>query len=187
MYFDYRMLPYYPNLYTYTRFYENFYLRNGKNNSIYSAIAIIKGGPLAPNIRGMVYFKALPNGTDIYVNVTGLPEYKPAENDNPPVGPFGFHLHEEGCCQIGDPKNPFTCAKGHFNPTNQPHGNHAGDFPVLFSNDGLAKMSFFTDKFEVSQIIGKAVIIHENPDDYRSQPTGNAGRRLACGIVESCW
>lgn len=64
-----------------------------------------------------------------------------------------------------------------------PHGNHAGDFPVLFSNNGRAFMCFFTDRFRVRDIVGKAVIIHQNPDDYRSQPSGNAGKRLACGVI----
>ena len=48
-------------------------------------------------------------------------------------------------------------------------------------------MSFFTNKFRVEEVVGKAVIIHENPDDYRSQPAGNAGRRLACGVIEWTW
>lgn len=67
---------------------------------------------------------------------------------------------------------------------NQPHGNHAGDFPVLFSNNGYSRMIFFTDKFEAEEVIGKSVIIHENPNDYRSQPSGNAGKRIACGVIE---
>ncbi|SHH90039.1 Copper/zinc superoxide dismutase (SODC) [Clostridium grantii DSM 8605] len=75
-------------------------------------------------------------------------------------------------------------AGGHWNPKNQPHGNHAGDLPVLFSNNGVAIMSFFTDKFKVAGIINKAIIIHESPDDYTSQPSGNAGKRLACGLIQ---
>ena len=80
--------------------------------------------------------------------------------------------------------DPFTSAGGHWNPDNQPHGNHAGDFPVLFSNDGYAEMQFFTNRFKPKDVIGKAIIIHQNPDDYRSQPSGNAGKRLACGIIQ---
>jgi Cu-Zn family superoxide dismutase len=60
-----------------------------------------------------------------------------------------------------------------------------GDLPSLFSNDGVAKMCFYTNKFKPADVVGKAVIIHENPDDYRSQPSGNAGRRLACGIIRA--
>ncbi|NLG83160.1 MAG: superoxide dismutase family protein, partial [Firmicutes bacterium] len=65
----------------------------------------------------------------------------------------------------------------------QPHGNHAGDFPVLFSNHGRARMGFFTDRFKVVDVVGRAAIIHENPDDYRTQPAGASGRRLACGVI----
>lgn len=146
-------------------------------------VAEIRGGPLAPNLYGVVTFKEVVNGTEVYIEVWGLPPYKPAENNKPPIGPHGFHIHENGNCQIGDPENPFQAAGGHWNPTNQPHGNHAGDFPVIFSNNGYAKMNFFTDKFKPADIIGKSVIIHQNPDDYRSQPAGNSGKRLACGVI----
>ncbi len=149
-----------------------------------SAIAYIRGGPLAPDINGIVIFTEVLGGTEVFAEVNGLPPYKPAENGQPPVGPFGFHIHEKGTCSVGNPDEPFMTAGDHFNPANQPHGNHAGDFPVLFSNNGYARMSFFTNKFSVSDIIGKTVIIHENPDDYRSQPSGAAGKRLACGIIQ---
>jgi DNA invertase Pin-like site-specific DNA recombinase len=69
------------------------------------------------------------------------------------------------------------------NEGTQPHGNHAGDFPVLFSNNGYTYMKFFTDKFKPGDVIGRAVIIHENPDDYRTQPSGNSGKRIACGVI----
>lgn len=70
-----------------------------------------------------------------------------------------------------------------YNEDTLPHGNHAGDFPVLFSNNGYARMSFFTDKFKPEDIINRSVIIHQNPDDYRSQPAGNSGKRIACGVI----
>ncbi|WP_423244819.1 superoxide dismutase family protein [Fonticella tunisiensis] len=149
-----------------------------------TAKADIIGGPLAPEIRGTVTFTDVPGGTEVRVEVNGLPKYKPADGKNPPIGPHGFHIHENGSCLIGDPDNPFQAAGEHWNPTNQPHGNHAGDFPVLFSNNGYARMCFFTNKFKVSDIIGKSVIIHQSPDDYRSQPAGNAGKRLACGVIK---
>ena len=147
------------------------------------AIAYVSGGPIAPDIQGMVIFTEVPGGTDVYAELYGLPGYKPAQGENPQVGPFGFHLHENGTCDVGNASEPFTAAGEHWNPTNQPHGNHAGDFPVLFSNNGYARMSFFTDKFNIPQIIGKAVIVHESPDDYRTQPSGASGRRLACGVI----
>ena len=147
------------------------------------AIANIKGGPLAPNIRGTVHFTRAAGGTNVCVEVSGLPPYSPAVGNGNPIGPFGFHLHQNGTCVVGDPADPFQAAGGHWNPTNQPHGNHAGDFPVLFSNNGVARMCFFTDKFTVEDVIEKGIIIHQNPDDYRSQPSGDAGKRLACGVV----
>ncbi|MEG6616177.1 superoxide dismutase family protein [Peptococcaceae bacterium 1198_IL3148] len=149
------------------------------------AIAHLKGGPLAPNIRGIVRFYRVPDGTWVCVEVTGLPKYQPATNHQQPIGPHGFHIHQFGKCEVGSPNDPFQAAGGHWNPTNQPHGNHAGDFPVLFSNNGKAKMCFLTNKFEPKEAIGKAVIIHQNPDDYRSQPAGDAGKRLACGVIRA--
>lgn len=147
------------------------------------AIANIQGGPLAPDIKGSVSFRSVQGGTKVTVEVWGLPGYRPAADGQQPVGPHGFHIHEFGTCKVGDLSNPFMAAGGHWNPGNQPHGNHAGDLPVLFSHKGFAYMSFFTDKFTVPEIIGKSVIIHENPDDFRTQPAGNSGRRLACGVI----
>jgi Cu-Zn family superoxide dismutase len=57
--------------------------------------------------------------------------------------------------------------------------------PVLFGNNGYTFLAFFTDRFSPAQIVGRTVIIHQNPDDYRSQPAGNAGKRLACGVIRA--
>ena len=149
-----------------------------------SASAYIKGGPLAPDLRGHVLFTNVANGSEVFVEVAGLPAYQPAKKGESPIGPHGFHIHEKGVCDIGDVKDPFQAAGGHWNPTNQPHGNHAGDFPVLFSNNGYARMLFFTNKFRGEDVIGKSIIIHQNPDDYRSQPAGDAGKRLGCGVIQ---
>jgi len=67
----------------------------------------------------------------------------------------------------------------------QPHGNHAGDFPVLFSNNGYARMSFFTNRFCVQDVIGKSIMIHLHPDDFRTQPSGDSGKRNGCGVIKS--
>jgi Cu-Zn family superoxide dismutase len=150
-----------------------------------TAYAVIKGGPLAPNLRGFCVFIDVGNGTEILVEISGLPPYRPGSGGRPPVGPHGFHIHDRGNCSAGDPDDPFQGAGGHWNPDDQPHGNHPGDFPVLFSNRGYFRMSFFTDRFRVKDIIGKSVIIHENPDDYRTQPAGNSGKRLACGVIRA--
>jgi len=148
------------------------------------AYAEFKGSIYAPDLRGYVYFYEVEGGTEVFVEVWGLPSYKPA-NGGEPIGPFGFHIHEYGICEITNPMDPFSSAGGHYNPTDQPHGNHAGDLPVLFSNDGYARMSVFTSKFKPRDIIGRSIIIHQNPDDYRSQPAGNAGKRIGCGLIKA--
>lgn len=149
-----------------------------------AAKATIKGGPLAPNLRGTVFFIGVPNGTNVFVEIDGLPKFKPSSEGSPQIGPHGFHIHETGNCNIDDAENPFSLAGEHYNPNNQPHGNHVGDFPVLFSNNGTSRMVFFTDKIKVDDIIGKSIIIHQGPDDYKTQPAGGAGKRLACGVIE---
>lgn len=147
-----------------------------------TAIARIRGGPLRPQIRGTVTFRDVPGGTNVCINVRGLPPFQRTSGQSP-IGPHGFHLHEFGNCTVGSPEDPFQAAGSHWNPDNQPHGNHAGDFPVLFSNNGVARMCFFTNRFKVRHIINKSVLIHESPDDYRTQPAGRSGRRLACGVI----
>ncbi|MGE5553332.1 MAG: superoxide dismutase family protein [Betaproteobacteria bacterium] len=144
------------------------------------AVAKVEGGPLAPGISGTVEFRRFGNGTLVVARIKGLPPSRPG---TPPIGPHGFHIHEFGDCQVGDPHDPFQAAGGHWNPTNQPHPFHAGDLPVLLGNHGTAIMSVYTDRFRPQDVIGRSVIIHEHPDDFRSQPAGAAGRRLACGVI----
>jgi Cu-Zn family superoxide dismutase len=145
-------------------------------------IAYIKGGNDYPEISGFVKFLGTKDDVLVKVYLEGLPEFKPATPSHPQIGPHGFHLHEKGQCENSQTA-PFVSAGPHYNPNRQLHGNHAGDFPVLFSNNGRASMSFFTNKFHVADIIGRSVIIHEGPDDYRTQPSGNSGKRIACGTV----
>lgn len=147
------------------------------------AVAKVQGGPLAPKIKGEVMFQEVPEGVMVYAYITGLPDYSSNSNGKS-IGPHGFHIHENGNCTVGNQNDPFQAAGGHWNPYNEPHGNHPGDFPVLFSNNGLAYMAFFTNRFRIDEVVGKSVIIHQNPDDYVSQPAGAAGKRLACGLIE---
>jgi Cu-Zn family superoxide dismutase len=149
-----------------------------------SAYAIITPGPDYPAIRGLVTFADIPGGVMICADVAGLPPYAPAAGNKSPIGPFGFHIHEKGNCEVGNPANPFESAGGHWNPTNQPHGNHAGDFPVLVADNGRARMTFILSRFTVDEILGRSVMIHENPDDYRTQPAGNSGKKIACGSIK---
>ena len=103
----------------------------------------------------------------------------------------GFHIHEAGDCSSGDGMS----AKGHFNPHMKPHGHHggaerhAGDLPSLKADEkGNAKLEQDVDIITVAPgpagIVGRGVIVHADPDDYKTQPTGNAGARLACGVIQ---
>jgi len=107
-------------------------------------------------------------------------------------GPKGFHIHEKGDCS--DPKG--MSAGGHFNPAKHKHGGpydaekHAGDLGnITFGADGTAKISFAVGDITVSRdaangIIGRAVIVHAVVDDLKTDPTGNAGGRVACGVIK---
>ena len=102
----------------------------------------------------------------------------------------GFHVHEKGDCSSFDGNS----AGGHFNPDGRPHGqhghapHHAGDLPSLKADaNGVATFSFETNTITVgsgiTDVIGKGLIVHRNPDDYITQPTGNSGPRLACAVI----
>ena len=108
-----------------------------------------------------------------------------------PDGTYGFHIHENGDCSAPDASS----AGGHFNPTGQPHGragagpHHAGDMPNQHANaDGVANVDVVDRDVALgtggdTDVLGKAVIVHAKPDDYKSQPSGNAGARIACGVI----
>ena len=103
-------------------------------------------------------------------------------------GPHGFHVHENGVCEP-----PFDSAGGHFNPTGAEHAcppdtpRHAGDLGnIELAEDGSGHLELTTDLLSLdgaSSVIGKAVLLHGHVDDCASQPSGDAGPRLACGIV----
>lgn len=137
-----------------------------------SAVATIKGGSKAPDLRGDVKFYQQEDGVLVAVCVTGLPE----GNDS---GFFGFHIHEGNACTGED----FADTRSHFNPKDLPHPMHAGDLPPLLSCEGDAYMTVLTDRFTVNEIIGRTVVIHNRPDDFTTQPAGNAGTKIACGVV----
>ena len=145
----------------------------------YKAKADINGGKDYPNINGIVYFKQLKKGTMLNAKINGLPK----SNSDCPGRFFGFHIHEGTSC-TGNTKNEFANASSHFNPTHCPHPFHIGDLPPLFENKGYAYMSVLINKINIKDIIGKVIVIHEMPDDFSTQPSGNAGKMIACGKIE---
>jgi Cu-Zn family superoxide dismutase len=106
-----------------------------------------------------------------------------------PGGEHGFHIHEAGDCSSADGMS----AKGHFNPLGKPHGmpgaqSHAGDLPMLkAAKNGRARLDTVIEGVTLApgatSIVGRGLIIHADPDDFKTQPTGNAGARLACGVI----
>jgi Cu-Zn family superoxide dismutase len=102
-------------------------------------------------------------------------------------GEHGFHVHEFGKCELPD----FMSAGEHFNPTKARHGEHLGDLPNAKADedghasiDAIVKGPNLVDKDGApSAILGKAVIVHAMPDDYKTQPSGGSGARVACGVI----
>ncbi|MFQ5350239.1 MAG: superoxide dismutase family protein [Thermoanaerobaculia bacterium] len=131
-------------------------------------------------VAGEVTFTEFAGQVSIAAHITGAP-----------VGTHGFHVHQLGDCSSAD----FKSAGGHFNPTDMPHGaptdmeRHAGDLGnVEVQDDGTAHHEMTSTMITVmdgpGSIVGRGVILHADADDLVSQPTGAAGARLACGVIE---
>ena len=145
-----------------------------------NSAADISGGENYPGIRGRVIFRQQKNGVLVTADIYGLPTGETGCDS----GVFGFHIHEgEDCGSNG--QEPFSNTKGHYTPGDCPHPYHAGDLPPLFENDGYAYMSFLTNRFTATEIIGRTVVIHLKPDDFHSQPSGNSGEKIACGVIKA--
>lgn len=132
---------------------------------------------------GMAFLKELDKGVEIVLEASHLPE-----------GLHGFHIHENGVCDTPT----FESAGGHFNPTEKEHGfdnpkgPHAGDMHNLdVQADGAVQQTFYNEAVTLQEgkensllhEAGTSLIIHADPDDYVSQPAGDAGDRIACGII----
>lgn len=129
------------------------------------------------------------SGTVQFVQEGGKVFVRVAVNGLAPNSEHGFHVHEKGDCSAPDGMS----AGGHFNPGGKSHGrfdqgdHHAGDLPNLRADmNGHARYQWETDALSLSgpgSVIGRAVVVHRDPDDYKSQPAGNSGPRIACGAI----
>ena len=126
---------------------------------------------------GMASINAVAQGLEISVTLSGIPD-----------GRHGFHIHENGECTAPD----FTSAGGHFNPTGAQHGMesatgpHAGDMPNVIVEGGTGSLTFVNPYLSGSGFPGPngaSVVIHAGPDDYSTDPAGDSGARIACGVV----
>lgn len=163
--------------------------------SILSALLLLQGcshtlpGPAAraqlqptrgQSVTGEVRFRSLAEGVMVEGEVRGLT----------PGQVHGFHIHEKGDCSSGDGMS----TGGHFNPQGQPHGHHgqgphhAGDLVSLSADaQGVARFRYRSSALAVGSgvgdVLGRGLIVHRDPDDFKTQPTGNAGPRLACAVI----
>ncbi len=136
------------------------------------AIAYIKGGSDAQDLYGQVKFYGKRDFVLIVAEIYGLPN-----ND---TGFFGFHIHEGKSCSGEN----FADTKSHYNPKATPHPEHSGDLPPLMSFDNKAYLAVKTNRFSINEIIGRTVVIHRHIDDFTGQPAGNAGEKIACGVIK---
>ena len=144
-----------------------------------AAVGVAQPNPQSP-VQGTLTFSELRGIVSVSGTVTGLK----------PNSAHAFHIHEKGDCSAPD----FASAGGHFNPTSMPHGahgsglHHLGDMPPLLADaSGTAQVSFNSQSLTLrgpNSVITKSVIVHRDPDDVNAQPTGNAGPRLACGVIQ---
>ncbi len=148
-------------------------------NIFNTAKAIIKGGKKYPKINGIVTFRETKNGVILTAKINNLPQ----SQDKCTGRFFGFHIHEGSSCS-GNLNDEFANSKSHLNSTNCPHPFHIGDLPPLVENNGYSYMRVLINKFKIKDILGKVIIIHDSADDFNSQPSGNSGNKIACGIIE---
>jgi Cu-Zn family superoxide dismutase len=145
-----------------------------------SAVARAEIGPASGSqVKGSASFTRIAGGLHLAATVSGLTP-----------GEHGFHVHEVGDCSAPDA----TSAKGHYNPAGSHHGgqggeHHAGDMPNLVA-DASGNASFSADLLGLdvgagNDVANRALVIHADPDDYKSQPAGNSGKRVACGVIKA--
>jgi Cu-Zn family superoxide dismutase len=142
------------------------------------AVAVLH--PTAENkVSGTVTFTEEADGVRVQADITGLSP-----------GKHGFHVHEFGDCTAAD----LASAGGHFNPTNKPHAGpdaaqrHAGDMGNVEADaSGAAKLDYVDHEMSLTNdersVIGRSVIVHAKADDLKSQPAGDSGARIACGVI----
>lgn len=135
--------------------------------------AIINGS----GIHGIFCAYPYLDGSVIMVEVYGLPTT--ANNK----GIHAMHIHEGNQCS-GDASDPYKNVGAHFTTNKNEHPAHTGDLAPLFSYQGYAWLSMYVGKFKPEDIIDRTIIIHEGVDDFTTQPSGNSGNKIACGVIK---
>lgn len=145
-------------------------------NGIPDAYAKIIGDAEHSEIQGNVYFYGMYKGTLVVAEIYGLPNTE--ENGNF----YGFHIHEGKNC-TGNQEDSFKNTGGHYNLEKLEHPKHKGDLPPILSNDGIAWSAVYTERFYPEEIVGKTIVVHDMADDFKTQPSGNSGKKIACGEI----
>lgn len=122
-------------------------------------------------LHGKVKFFPHCDGTLVVADICGLPESE--------TNFFAFHIHEgDNCGGEG-----FLNTGSHHNPCGTRHPRHAGDLPPLLACGGKAYLEVVSNRFRIKDVLGKTVVIHSHPDDFHTQPSGDAGSKIACGVI----
>ena len=119
------------------------------------AIAQLAGDVSHPNLSGTVKFYQLGRGVLLSAYFTGLPT-----------------------------ENSFANVGSHYNPAGCQHPDHAGDLPPLIASGDQAWFAFYTDHFSLWEVLGRAVVVHTNRDDFTTQPAGDSGSKIGCGTIQ---
>lgn len=172
-----------------------------------AAAAVMRGSSAYPAVSGTVMFYPAGNATLVKAQIWGLPR------NGADIFGFHVHEGDSCCGAIPRPFDPHSAgtdsgalrfnsapyrdnrgercsgedfkkyAGRHFNPSGKAHPFHSGDMPPLFGCDGMAYSIFLTNRFTPEEIVGRTVIIHLHPDDFTTQPSGNSGEMIACGVI----
>lgn len=139
------------------------------------AAAWVTGSRSYPGLSGLVRFYLTDyEGVLIEAEFFGLPNI-----DTPGAADFyAMHIHENGDCTL-----PFDKTGGHYTRDNEPHPQHTGDLIPLMGNQGYAWCAFYDKRLTIPEIIGRSVIVHRMPDDFMTQPSGNSGDKIGCGVI----
>lgn len=139
------------------------------------AAAWITGNAEYPRLSGLVkFYQTSYDGILVEAEVFNLPNI-----DEPGASNFyAMHIHDAGDCS-----GNFQNTGNHYNPGQAPHPDHAGDLLPLMGNQGYAWSAFYDKRFTLDEIIGRSVIIHSGRDDFTSQPSGDSGTKIGCGVI----
>lgn len=139
------------------------------------AMAWVTGNRLHPQLSGLVKFYTTDYaGILIEAEFFGLPNVSIADSTNF----YAMHIHENGDCT-----NNFAESGAHYSYQPARHPQHSGDLLPLLGNQGYAWSAFYDKRLVIPEIIGRSVIVHSMPDDFTSQPAGNSGEKIGCGVI----